>query len=67
MIGTEEAKLNHQEKPFSNDFAKALVMSSINTDNEELHTAITTYLQAINTEDSLDLLKFFTFAKFNKL
>ena len=38
-------------------------MSSINTDNEELHTAITTYLQAINTEDSLDLLKFFTFAK----
>ena len=59
LYGCEHAKMNNQEKPFSSDFAESLVMSAVNTDNEELHSAITTYLKAINTKDSLALLKLF--------
>ena len=59
LYGCEHAKINNQEKPFSSDFAEALAMSAVNTDNEELHSALTTYLETINTKDSLDLLKLF--------
>ena len=63
LYGTERAKLNYQTKPYSSDFAEALVMSSVHIEDEELHDAITTYLQSINTDSSRDLLKFFKFAK----
>ena len=63
LYGTERAKLNYQPKPYSSDFAEALVTSSIHIEDEELHDAITTYLQSINTDSSKDLLKFFKFAK----
>ena len=63
LYGTERAKLNYQPKPYSSDFAEALVTSSIHIEDEELHDAITTYLQSINTDSSRDLLKFFKFAK----
>ena len=63
LYGTERAKLNYQPKPYSTDFAEALVTSSIHIEDEELHDAITTYLQSINTDSSRNLLKFFKFAK----
>ena len=63
LYGIERAKLNYQTKPYSSDFAEALVTSSIHIEDEELHDAITTYLQSINTDSSRDLLKFFKFAK----
>ena len=52
LYGIERAKLNYQPKPYSSDFAEALVMSSIHIEDEELHDAITTYLQSINTDSS---------------
>ena len=63
LYGCERAKMNDQEKPFSSDFAEALVMSAVDTDNEELHSALTSYLEMINTQESLDLLKFFKLVK----
>ena len=43
-------------RAFSRDFAEAL---DVNTDNEELHSALTTYLEKIDTKDSLALLQRF--------
>ena len=63
LYGTERAKVNYQPKPFSSDFAEALVVYSIHIEDEELHDSITTYLLSINTNSSRDLLKFFKFAK----
>ena len=59
LYGCEHAKMNNQEKPFSSDFAEALAISAVNTDNEELHSALTTYLKKIDTKDSLALLQRF--------
>ena len=53
LFGVERAKLNHEKMPYSSDFVEALVMSALGTENEELNTAIITYLQTINTDDSL--------------
>ena len=63
LYGFERATTNSEEKPYSHDFTEALVMSAVNIDNEELHSALTTYLQTINTRDSYDLLKFLKLAK----
>ena len=63
LFGVERAKLNHEKMPYSSDFVEALVMSALGTENEELNTAIITYLQAINTDDSLQLLKLFKFSE----
>ena len=49
--------------PFSSDFVEALVLSALGTENEGLHAAFTNYLQAVNTDDSLALLKLFKYAK----
>lgn len=63
LYGTERAKINYQPKPYSSDLAEALVVSALNIDDKELHAAIITYLQSINSDNSRDLLEFFTFAK----
>ena len=63
LYGVERAELNHQKMPFSSDFAEALALSTLGTENEGLHAAFTNYLQAINTDDSLALLKLFRYAK----
>ena len=63
LYGSERATMNNEEKPYSSDFAEALTVSVANSDNEELHSALSTYLQTINTKDSHDLLKFLKLAK----
>ena len=63
LYGTERAKMEHQKVPYSSDFVQALVMAALGTENEELHTALTTYLQAVHTDESRELLRLFKFAK----
>ena len=57
LYGVEQAKIKHQEKPYSNDLADALVLLAITIDNEELHSALSSYLKIINTQHSLHLLQ----------
>ena len=62
LYGVERAKMNSRKIPYSSDFIEALVMTALGTENEELHTALKTYLQAINTDDSMELLNLFKYA-----
>ena len=66
LYGTERAKLNYQDLPYSYDFAEALVMLAMNIDNGELHSALISYLKAIKTRDSKDLLQLLMLAKATK-
>ena len=63
LYGTERAKMEHQNMPYSSDFVQALVMAVLGTENEELHTALTSYLQEVHTDESLELLRLFKFAE----
>ena len=63
LYGTERAKMEHQNMPYSSDFVQALVMAALGTENEELHTALTTYLQTVHTDESVELLRLFKFAE----
>ena len=63
LYGSEHATINNKEKPYSSDFAEALTVSVANSDNEELRSALATYLLTINSDDSQDLLKFLKLAK----
>ena len=56
IYGSERAKINNQEKPYSYGLAEALVISAAVIDNEELHMALTSYLQTIGNKHSLDLI-----------
>ena len=66
MYGSERAKLNNLEIPYSNEFAEALVISALDIENEELHSALISYLQTIKTKSSKDLLQILQFAKAQK-
>ena len=63
LYGIERAKLNHEEKPYSQDFAEALVMLAVDIDNEELHSALADYLHEVKTQESKDLIEILQFAK----
>ena len=63
LYGVERAKMEHQNMPYSSDLVQALVMYALGTENEELHTALTSYLQAVHTDESLELLKLSEFGK----
>ena len=63
LYGVERAKMNHQKVPYSSDFVEALVLSALGTESEAVHVTFTNYLQAVNTDDSLELLKLFKYAK----
>ena len=63
LYGTERAKMEHQNMPYSSDFVQDLVMAALGTENEELHTALTSYLQAVHTDESVELLRLFKFAE----
>ena len=57
LYGVEKAKLGYQEKPYSSDLANALVLLAVNIDNEELHSALSSYLKKINTHHAMNLLQ----------
>ena len=43
-------------KPFPKDLVVTLVALSLGVDNKELDSALTKYIQAMKTKDSMDLL-----------
>ena len=61
VYGCERAKLNFEETPYSSDFAEALVALAMNIPNEELHSALSEYLNGVNTPESLELLQILKF------
>ena len=61
VYGCERAKVNAEEKPYSRDIAEALVEISLSLNNEELHSALITYLRAINTPETQELLQVLKF------
>ena len=60
LYGIEHASNSHEEKPFNIDLGSALLSSVMDTDNEELHLTLTSYLQLINSDESRNLLKLMT-------
>ena len=60
LYGVEHASNNHLENPFDVDLGSALLSSVMNTDNEELHLALSGYFQLINSAASKNLLKLMT-------
>ena len=61
VYGCERAKVNAEEKPYSRDITEALVELSLSLNNEELHSALITYLRAINTPETQELLQVLKF------
>ena len=62
LYGIEAAKNNYQQKPFSSKLAAALVLSAMDTNNTELHSAIISYLQEFNTSESRELVEYLSSA-----
>ena len=60
LYGVEHASNNRIEKPFDTDLGSALLSSVMDTDNEELHLSLTSYLQLVNSDESRNLLKLMT-------
>jgi hypothetical protein len=63
VYACERAKINAEDKPYSSDFAEALVAMALNIHNEEFHSSLATYLRAINSPDSRELLQILKFHK----
>ena len=63
LYGYEREKTENEPKTYSKSLAEALVAHSMNTDNHDLHTALSSYLHSIGTEDSLSLLQFMHLVK----
>ena len=63
LYGCERAMMENQPKAYTHDLAKSLVALTVNTDNEELHSTLHSYLKAIGTEESLELLQLMRAAK----
>ena len=63
LYGCERAMMENEPKTYSKDLAEPLAALSLNVNNDELHSALSSYLHAIGTEDSLDLLQFVKMAK----
>ena len=61
VYGFEQAKVNAEEKPYSRDITEAMVEMSLSLNNEELHSALITYLRVINTPKMQQLLQVFKF------
>ena len=61
VYGCERAKVNAEEKPYSRDITEVLVEMSLHLNNEELHSALITYLRAINTPETQELLQVLKF------
>ena len=59
-FGIEHASNTHTQTPFNIYLATVLTSSVMNTDNEELQQALTKYLQQVNNEESMNLLKLMT-------
>ena len=66
MYGCEMAVMHNQEKPYSRDLTESLVALSTNVDDEEFHSSLRSYLNAVDTEDSLELLQFMNLVKASK-
>ena len=60
LYGVEHASNNRIEKPFNIDLGSALSSSVMDTDNEELHQSLISYLQLINSDESRNLLTLIT-------
>ena len=60
LYGVEHASTNRIEKPFNIDLGSALLSSVMDTENEELHQSLISYLQLINSAESRNLLKLMT-------
>ena len=60
LFGIEHASNTHTQTPFNTDLATALTSSVMNTDNEELQQALIKYLQLVNNEESMNLLRLMT-------
>ena len=56
LYGIEHASNTYTEKTFNSDLARALLSSVVASDNEDLQYMFASYLQAINSADSSDLL-----------
>ena len=63
LHGAEEASLSRQPRPYPTDLVQLLVAVAANTDDEEIHSTLTRYLRAVDTESSLNLLRFFDVVK----
>ena len=63
VYGSERAKVNFEEIPYSHDFIEELVAMSMGMENEELQSALAVYLRAINNPETHELLKVLKFHK----
>ena len=60
LFGIEHASNTHTQTPFNIDFAIELSSSVMKTKNEELHQALIKYLQLVNSEESVNLVRLMT-------
>ena len=63
LYGCERETMENRAKTYPGDLTKSLVAVSVNVENEELYSALSSYLKAVGTKDSLDLLQFLKLAK----
>ena len=57
VYGCEQAKMKFEELPYDTDIAEALVTLAVHIPNEELNLALSEYLKAVGTPDSIELLQ----------
>ena len=57
LYGTEEAALKHKPKPYRIDLVDSLIQKAKEFNNKEINDTIVKYLTAIDTENSVNILR----------